>query len=125
VYTVGWLMRLQILALALSAFFLDGYAALLAACLCLTLFGFFSGMQGVSFHFLMSKVIPMNKRGRLTGMRNGLGGLPAAGVAYLGGKYLVGGNFFGTGYATTFLAAFILTSLGITALTFVREPPSP
>lgn len=125
VYTVGWLMRLQILALALSAFFLDGYAALLAACLCLALFGFFSGMQGVSFHFLMSKVIPMNKRGRLTGMRNFLGGLTAAGVAYLGGKYLVGGNFFGNGYATTFLAAFILTSLGITALTFVREPPSP
>src|SRR5690606_36615826 len=39
--------------------------------------------------------------------------------------YLVGGNLFGNGYATTFLAAFILTSLGITALTFVREPPSP
>lgn len=125
VYMVGWLMRLQILALALSAYMLDGYAALVAACVCLGLFGFFSGMQGVSFHFLMSKVIPMNKRGRLTGMRNFLGGLTAAGVAYLGGKYLVEGNLFGNGYATTFLAAFILTSLGITALTFVREPPSP
>ena len=61
VYRVGWLMRLQILALALSAYVLDGYPALLAACICLGLFGFFSGMQGVSFNFLMSKVIPMNK----------------------------------------------------------------
>lgn len=125
VYFVGWMMRLQILALALSGYLLDGSAALAAACIFLSLFGFFGGMQGVSFHFLMSKVIPVNKRGRLTGMRNFLGGLTAAGVAYLGGEYLVGANLLGNGYATTFLAAFILTSLGITALSFVREPPSP
>ncbi|GAA5237021.1 MFS transporter [Verticiella sediminum] len=125
VHFVGWMMRVQILALALSAWWLTGGEALVAACIFLTLFGFFGGMQGVSFHFLLSKVIPVNKRGRLTGMRNFLGGLTAAGVAWLGGKYLVGANAFGNGYASTFFVAFVLTSLGITALSFVREPASP
>ncbi len=124
VYSVGWLMRLQILGLALSGYFLEGHAALTAACIFLGLFGFFSGMQNVSFSFMMSKVIPVNRRGQLTGMRNFLGGLIASGVAYLGGKYLVAANTFGNGYATTFLAAFVFTSLGITALNFVREPES-
>ena len=124
VYRVGWLMRAQILGLALSGYFLSGHRAFVAACVFLALFGFFSGMQGVSFNFLMSKVIPVGRRGQLTGMRNFLGGLTASGVAYLGGKYLVETNAFGNGYASTFLLAFVLTSLGIAALTFVREPES-
>jgi MFS family permease len=124
VYAVGWLMRLQIFCLALSAFFLSGQSALVAAWIFLWLFGFFSGMQGVAFNFLMSKVIPVNQRGRLAGIRNFLGGLVAAGVAWLGGKYLVGSNAFGNGYASTFMLAFILTSIGITALNFMREPQS-
>jgi MFS family permease len=119
---VGWLVRLQIFGLALSAFVLSGHFALIAACTCLMLFGFFSGMQGVAFNVMMSKIIPVNKRGKLVGMRNFLGGLIAAGVAYLGGQYLVGLNVFGNGYATTFMLSFILTSLGITGLNFVREP---
>lgn len=124
VYSVGWLMRLQILGLALSAFVLSGDLALGAACTFLALFGFFGGMQGVTFNVLMAKVIPVTQRGRLTGMRNFLGGLTASGVAYLGGEYLVGSNAFGNGYASTFMLAFILTSIGISALTFVREPHS-
>ncbi len=125
VYLVGWMMRIQILGLAISAWLLEGTAALVAACIFLALFGFFGGMQGVSFHFLMSKVIPVNKRGRLTGMRNFLGGLSAAAVAWAGGRYLVEHQAFGNGYASTFFVAFVLTSLGITALSFVREPLAP
>lgn len=124
VYAVGWLMRLQILGLALSAFVLTGPWALVAACVFLALFGFFGGMQGVSFSVLMSKVIPLTQRGRLTGLRNFMGGLCASGVAYLGGEYLVGSQALGNGYAATFLLAFVLTSLGISALSFVREPRS-
>jgi MFS family permease len=124
VYVVGWLMRLQVLGLALSAYFLGGPWALAAACVFLGLFGIFDGMASVTFSFLMSKVIPASRRGRLTGMRNFLGGLTASGVAYLGGKYLVEANALGNGYASTFLLAFILTSIGITALRFVREPDS-
>ena len=124
VYAVGWLMRIQIFLLAVSAFLVSGHWALLSACVFLTLYGFFSGMQGVAFSLLMSKVIPTNQRGKLIGWRNFLGGLTASGVAYLGGKYLVGLNTFGNGYASTFMLSFILTSIGISALTFVREPGS-
>ena len=38
------------------------------------LFGFFMGMQGVIFNFLMAKVIPVELRGRLSGLRNALAG---------------------------------------------------
>jgi len=124
VYAVGWLMRIQIFLLAVSAFLVSGHWALLSACVFLTLYGFFSGMQGVAFSLLMSKVIPTNQRGKLIGWRNFLGGLTASGVAYLGGEYLVGLNAFGNGYASTFMLSFILTSIGISALTFVREPVS-
>jgi MFS family permease len=72
----------------------------------------------------MSKIIPVNQRGKLIGLRNFFGGLIASGVAYLGGLYLVGKNFLGHGYGSTFMLSFILTSLGITALALVREPES-
>jgi MFS family permease len=124
IYAVGWGMRAQVLGLALSAYFLSGSIALVAAFIFLALFGFFGGMQGVAFSLLMSKVIPVQQRGRLTGMRNFLGGLAASGVAYLGGTYLVGTNFLGSGYGSTFMVAFILTSIGISALSFIREPKS-
>lgn len=124
VFGVGWLMRAQVLGLALSGFFLEGQAALVSVCVFLALFGFFWGMQAVSFNFVIAKVIPANRRGRLAGMRNFLGGLSASAVAYLGGKYLVEANAFGNGYASTFMAAFILTSIGISALSFLREPES-
>jgi len=121
---VGWMMRVQIFGLAVSAFLLSGHMALVTACIFLMLFGFFSGMQGVAFNFLMSKIIPVNQRGKLVGLRNFFGGLIASGVAYLGGLYLVGKNFLGHGYGSTFMLSFILTSLGITALALVREPES-
>lgn len=125
VFGVGWLMRAQVLGLALAGFLLDGQAALVAVCVFLSLFGVFWGMQAVSFNFVIAKVIPARRRGRLAGMRNFLGGLSASAVAYLGGKYLVETNAFGDGYAATFMVAFILTSIGISALSFLREPDSP
>ncbi|KDP86942.1 MFS transporter [Cupriavidus basilensis] len=122
IYLVGWLVRLQILGLGLSAFLLSGDGALTAAAVFLLLFGLFNGVQNVTFNYLTSKIIPLERRGMLSALRNFLGGLIAAAVAYLGGRFLVGGNVFGNGYATTFLAAFVLTSLGISALTRMREP---
>jgi len=82
-------------------------------------------MQAVIFNTLMSKVIPLRLRGRLTGFRNFSAGLTAAGVAWLGGKYFIEGHALGNGYATTFLAAFVLTSLGLSLLMLVREPEPP
>jgi MFS family permease len=81
-------------------------------------------MQGVLFNFLMSKVIPVDLRGRLNGVRNFLAGLTAAGVAWVGG-YLIEGETLGNGYAATFLLSFVLTALGLMTLVFLREPESP
>jgi len=123
-FVIGSLMRVQVLGLALSGFFLVGQPALFAAWAFLALFGFFMGMQGVIFHFLVSKVIPLERRGRLMGLRNALAGVSAAAVGGVGGV-LVERGALGNGYGATFLLAFALTSLGLLSLIFVREPASP
>ena len=123
-FVVGGLMRLQVLGIALAAFLLPPRAALAAVLLLLGLFGFFLGMQGVVFNFLLSKVIPVEGRGRLLGLRNALAGLTAAGVAVLGGHW-VEHDALGNGFAATFLAAFALTTAGLVCLVFVREPATP
>lgn len=124
-FVVGACMRLMVLGIALSGFFLSEEWAVRSICVLLVFFGFFMGMQGVIFSFLMSKVIPVERRGFLLGIRNALGGLMASGVAYLGGKYLVGPDVFGNGFATTFLLAFVLTSCGLMMLLGIREPEPP
>jgi MFS family permease len=123
-FLTGGAMRLQILLIALAGFLLPPSIALVAICVCLGLFGFFQGIQGVIFNYLMSKTIPVERRGVLTGLRNALAGGTVVGVAYLGGQ-LVESEAFGNGYATTFMLAFLLTSLGLLALAFVREPEPP
>ncbi len=124
-FLVGGSMRLAVLGIALAGFFLSEEWAVRAIWLLLVFFGFFMGMQGVIFSFLMSKVIPVERRGFLLGLRNCLGGLTASAVAYLGGRYLVEPNLLGNGYATTFLLSFVLTSLGLLMLLGVREPEPP
>ncbi len=121
---IGGLMRLQVLGIALAAFFLTGAAALYTVGVLLALFGFFMGMQGVVFSFLMSKVIPIELRGRLMGLRQLLGGITAAAVGRVGGE-LVESGAFGNGFATTFGLAFVLTTLGLLMLLFMKEPVPP
>ena len=123
-FLIGSLMRVQVLGLALAGFFLSGLPAGIAACAFLTLFGFFMGMQGVIFNTLVAKVIPIERRGRLMGLRNALSGLIAAAVGNVGG-HLVDANVLGNGYASTFLLSFVLTAVGLSMLLFVREPESP
>ena len=124
-FLVGGAMRIQVLGIALAGLFLPDFWALVAVCMFLGFFGFFLGMQGVIFSYLISKVIPVKRRGLLMGLRNTLSGITAAAVAYWGGRYLVGGNVLGDGYSATFGLAFILTALGLAMLGFVREPEPP
>ena len=124
-FQTGWGMRGMVLAIALAGLVLPAHWALLAIMVLLAVFGLFQGMQGVIFNFLMAKVIPVSKRGRLTGMRNFLAGIISAGVAWLSGHYLVGATPTAAGYSYTFILAFVLTSLGLTALTGMREPEPP
>lgn len=124
-FVIGMGMRLQVLGLALSGLLLPPEIALYAVTIFLLGLGLFSGMQGVLFNYLMSKVIPVELRGKLSGLRNFLAGLTASGVAYLGGKYFVETNFLGNGYGATFLLAFVLTTLGLGVLLFIKEPEPP
>lgn len=119
----GALMRVQLLALAVSAWFLAEELALYAAILFLFLFGFFLGPQRVAFQHLLAKVIPIRMRGRLQAWRNFIGGIVAAAVSYYAGSWFISQNVLGNGYATTFFVAFAFTTLGLIAIqTILREP---
>jgi len=122
---VGVMMRVQILGLALGGLLLPEPWPLVSAWLFLGLFGVFLGIQGVVFNFLVAKVIPVERRGVLMGLRNFLAGLTATAVALFAGRTLIQPGALGNGYSATFLLAFVLTSLGLLSLLFVREPASP
>jgi len=123
---LGTLMRVQILFLALAGWLLSGQSLLVASMVFLFLLGLFSGWQGVAFQYLLAKVIPISKRGRLQGWRNMAGGLIAALLSYFAGRYFVGPNLWGNGYGVTFLTAFVLTSMGLLAIRILlREPELP
>ena len=123
---LGTLMRVQILGLALSGWLLSGAPLLVAVLAFLFLLGLFGGPQRVAFQLLMAKVIPIDRRGRLQAWRNVTGGAIAAALSYFAGRWLIEDEVLGNGYATTFLLAFVLTSLGLTALRLlIREPIPP
>jgi len=135
---MGGLARMAILGIALAGWFLPNepvslsflgewlvrprVAAILGFML---MFGIFMGAQRVVFSLLMAKVIPISRRGRLQAWRNATGGLIAAVLAYFAGRYFIDANLFGNGYSTTFVFAFILTSLGLWALQLLLKEPEP
>lgn len=124
-FITGSLMRSCVLLMGLAGFFLEESELLVAMIVLLGLFGLLEGMQGVIFNYLMSKVIPLRKRGRLTGYRNFLAGITAASVAYIGGTYLIGTESSIEGYSWTFIMAFVLTAIGLMMLLRVKEPEPP
>ncbi|MFU8817333.1 MAG: MFS transporter [Pseudomonadales bacterium] len=124
-FITGAAMRFSVLGIALSGLLLSPTHALWAIFFWLTLFGLFQGMQGVIFNYLMSKVIPVSKRGRLTGLRNFLAGITSAAVAVAGGEIFLGADPDVAGYSYTFILAFVLTMCGLLALAFTREPEPP
>jgi MFS family permease len=124
-FITGSAMRVCVLMMGVSGLVLGEDGTLYAVIVFLALFGIFEGMQGVIFNYLMSKVIPVSKRGRLTGLRNFLAGITAASVAYIGGTYLIGDESSIAGYSWTFVLAFVLTSIGLASLLAVREPEPP
>jgi MFS family permease len=134
---MGTMMRVQILGMAISGWILSGAPLLVAMLVFLLLLGLFSGAQRVAFQLLLAKVIPISQRGRLQAWRNVTGGLIAAGLSYAAGRWLIGAKAYASGptvlgvhlwrngYSTTFMAAFVLTSLGLTALSLLLREPEP
>lgn len=122
---MGGLGRLAILGMALAGWFLSGQPLVWMLLFCMFMFGLFMGAQRVVFNLLMSKVIPISRRGRLQAWRNATGGLIAAVLAWVAGKYFIEPNLFGNGYSTTFVFAFALTSAGLWALQLLLKEPEP
>ncbi|THD36205.1 MAG: MFS transporter [Sphingomonas sp.] len=121
----GTMMRVMILGMALAGWFLRGEVLLVVTLGLFFLLGAFNGTQRVAFQMLMAKVIPIHRRGRLQAYRNVTGGIVAAGLSYAAGRWLIGGNVLGNGYATTFFVAFVLTSMGLTVLRLRMVEPVP
>lgn len=122
---LGTLMRVSILGIALVGWFVPKSVQLWPIVIFLFWFGLFNGMQRVVFQTLLAKAIPVVYRGRLTAWRNVMGGVIAAALAYFAGRVLIQHNVLGNGYATTFLLAFVLTSLGLSALSLLMKEPEP
>ena len=122
---MGGLGRLAILGMAAAGWMLSGQPLVVALLFLIFMFGVFMGAQRVVFSLLMSKVIPLSRRGRLQAWRNATGGAIAAVLAYFAGKYFVGKDLFGNGYSTTFAFAFLLTSAGLWALQVLMKEPEP
>ena len=123
---MGGLGRVQIVGMALAGWFLQGQSLVYAMLALLFLFGVFMGAQRVVFGMLMAKVIPLSRRGRLQAWRNATGGLIAAVLAWVAGKYIIEPDMFGHGYSVTFALAALLTTLGLWALqVLLREPEPP
>lgn len=119
----GAAMRLQILLVALSGLFLGATdMGLIAIVFFMTLMGFFQGMQGVMINSLRAKVIPVNRRGFVTGWRNFLAGATTASLSYFAGGYFIDNEVLGDGYAALFLLAFFITTIGLGALALTKEP---
>ena len=118
------LMRLQVLGLALAAFFLGAGATVVAFLALITLLGFFQGMSQVVVNSLRARVIPVRRRGIVTGARHFLAGLTSAAVSYVAGAYLIENDVLGNGYASVFLLAFVLGSLGLVGVAITKEPAS-
>jgi len=124
-FIAGGAMRLSVLGIALSGLLFEPRTALICIFGWLLVFGLCSGMQQVTFSFLMSKVIPVTMRGRLTGLRNFLAGITSAAVALAGGTYLLGEQPDAQGYSYTFILAFVLTALGLLSILGMKEPEPP
>ncbi len=137
---MGGLGRLAILGIGLSAWFIpnDKHQVTLpwggvvevqplvwSVLFFMLMFGIFMGAQRVVFSLLMSKVIPLSRRGRLQAWRNTTGGAIAAVLALVAGKYFIDAELFGNGYAVTFVFACALTTLGLWALQVLLKEPEP
>ena len=117
------LMRIQILFIALSGFmFGASNNGIWLIVFFMVLMGIFQGISVVMMNSLRAKVIPVRRRGFVSGWRNFLAGGTTATLAYFAGGYFIDHNILGDGYAALFLLAFLVASLGIFALAFTKEP---
>jgi MFS family permease len=120
----GTFMRAQLLLMALAGFLAPRWLNLIEFFIFFSLFNLFMGIQHVVYQTVMSKVIPVDRRGRFVGLRNFLGGASVSLVSFIAGSFIENLEFPHS-YAATYLLAFGLTSVGLVFFAFSREPASP
>lgn len=124
VVIAGMAMRLQILFMALAGFFLGARLNLIAFFICFALFNLAHGIQGVIISTYRSKVIPTRVRGTFVGISAFLGGVTAWFVVHQA-SILIADIPFPFSYSWTFLAAFLLTTIGLCFFALSKESPTP
>ncbi|MEM6707956.1 MAG: MFS transporter [Pseudomonadota bacterium] len=123
---VGLIGRSQILLVALAVCILPANGAVALTLAALGVMGFANGFGNVSLNVLRARVIPVNRRGVILGLRNTLGGLVAAAMAAWAGTVLLHGDRAEDpqNYVGLFVLAFCVGSVGLSALALTREPES-
>ncbi len=119
----GTVMRLQFLLLGLLCLLAPNSVSRVAIWFILAAWGLSSGLQAVVFNLLLSKLVPIAQRGRFHGWRNLTSSFVLFFVSGAAG-WMIEAYGFPRGYGWGFLLAFVLTSLGLQAVAYVREPAS-
>lgn len=120
----GFLARSQMLLVALAVALLPPAAAVAVTIVALGCMGFANSFGNVALNALRARVIPVDRRGVLLGLRNTLGGLVAAALAAWAGTQLIGGTRAEDpqSYVGLFVLAFVVSATGLAALALTREP---
>ncbi len=127
VFWVAISERLALLIIALFAIWFGKSNPQLLLLLYFVCWGWHSLSMGFNFpayYGLISKVIPVNRRGKLYGVGGAVGGLLGllgAGIS----QYLLNGWGFPWGFAYCFIIATIILTISVAPLAVVREPVYP
>jgi len=117
----GWLSALSWLAIAAATYFLPRETNLPIFLFFYAASSVFMGLYLLVWTDVMSKVIPVERRGNYFGVRNFLSTLATAVGSSLAG-YLIASFLFPNNYALTFFVGFVFFALALLLLALTREP---
>ncbi|MGI5838514.1 MAG: MFS transporter [bacterium] len=117
----GWLSALCWLIIAAATYFLPREANLPIFLFFYAASSAFMGLYLLVWTDVMSKVIPVERRGNYFGVRNFLSTLVTAAGSSLAG-YFIANYLFPNNYVLTFFFGFVFFALALLLLTLTREP---
>lgn len=123
----GYVMRVGGIALALSALIAknDPGLALAVFYLALVVFAFGDGFSGLPWMGIVAKTIPPDRRGRLFGSMQALGGLGAFLAGFLIQKLLNDNGNYPANYFTVMALGAFFMCCSLMAMHFIVEPGGP
>ena len=118
---MGGLARTAILGIAVSGWLLKGNALVGSILGFMLMFGLFMGAQRVVFSPADGQGDPDQPARAPAGLAQRHRQRHRRRARLCGGRYFIGPNLFGNGYGTTFVFAFVLTTLGLWALQLLLQ----